>query len=344
MKKYLFFLITLSAAYACGNRVCTINGTITDPVDSVRLVDMSGAILDASAVTDGAFTLKCNLNPQTGVSVVRGDRYEPISLIPDSKEIIISMSDGKPVVSGSPLSEELQDLQQWTMNTFMEYGQKAFALMEAGDKEGADSVNAETYKIVADRCREIYKKHKSDPLGNQAMVLMMHFIDKDEFFSLYEQGGKIIKDDAMIGGYYEHLKSLPSDNVITLSDNGDIETSNGSFEDYVGAGKYTLVDFWASWCGPCKKETPYVTVVFEKYRDKGLVVIGVPVNDKKEATVKAMKELGIHYPQVLDPSQALAGKFGITGIPHIMLFSPDGIVLEEGLRGEGIEEAVKKVL
>ena len=112
----------------------------------------------------------------------------------------------------------------------------------------------------------------------------------------------------------------------------------------MGAGIYTLVDFWASWCGPCKAEAPNVIAVFEKYSDKGLDVIGVPENDKQEATEMAMKNLGIHYPQVLDPSQALAERFNIVGIPYIILFAPDGSVVAEGLRGAQIEEAVGKVL
>ena len=84
--------------------------------------------------------------------------------------------------------------------------------------------------------------------------------------------------------------------------------------------------------------------VYEKYRDKGLVVIGVPVKDKQEATEKAMRDLGIHYPQVLDPSMELAERFNITGIPHIILFAPDGSVVAAGLRSAQIDEAVGKVL
>ena len=129
-----------------------------------------------------------------------------------------------------------------------------------------------------------------------------------------------------------------------LLENNELLQEQGSFEDYVGNGSYTLVDFWASWCGPCRAETPNVVAVFEKYRDKGLIVIGVPVNDKLEATQKALVELGIHYPQVLDPSLRLAEQFGIVGIPYIILFDPEGNIIAEGLRGNEIEKAVSKVL
>ena len=357
MKRFLFALLALAVLCACNDNVCTISGTLTDPVDTVRLVDMSGQLLDVSAVKEGAFTLKCDIDPEAGVSIIRGelpewfgsafgpaDGYDPIALIPDAKKISVTVTDSVTVVSGSPLSQEIQDFQQWIMNTAFEHVEKAIMLEDAGDSLGLENLYKEMHKRLVDRSREVYQEHKADAIGAPALGLMLEFIDKDEFIALYEQGGKAVKADAQLGGYYEHIKSLPDEGVITLLENGEVMKEQGTFEDYVATGNYTLVDFWASWCGPCKAEAPNVIAVFEKYRDKGLVVIGVPVNDKQEATEKAMRDLGIHYPQVLDPSQALAERFNIVGIPYIILFAPDGSIVEEGLRGAQIEEAVRKVL
>lgn len=344
MKRILFTLLTLALLWACDDNVCKISGTLTDPVDSVRLVDMSGKVLDVAAVKDGAYMLQCEINPETGVGVIRGEDYDPISLIPDTKKIKITMADGLPVISGSPMSQELQDLQQWARNIFFENTYKIMELAEAGDTLGAEALGVEITQQIAAHCREVYQNHKTDPIGIQALGLMMDFIDKDEFLALYEQGGKAVKEDASIGGYYEHLMSLPEEAVITLLDNGEILKEQGTFEDYVGIGKYTLVDFWASWCGPCRRETPNVVAVYEKYRDKGLVVIGVPVNDLQDATEKAMKDLGIYYPQVLDPSLRLAEQFNVVGIPYILLFDPDGNIVATDLREAEIEAAVKKAM
>jgi thiol-disulfide isomerase/thioredoxin len=345
MKKILFALMSVVMFCACNDNVCKISGTITDPVDTVHLVDMSGALLDAAAVNNGAFTLKCEINPEIGVSIIRGEDYDPISLIPDSKKITVSVTDDVTDVKGSPLSQKLQEFQQWAMTTYFAYNDRLMALMDANDTEGFAAVEHEMKEEMASHCREVYKEHQSDPLGLQAMSLLMNFIDKEEFFELYEQAGKLVKEDAAIGGYYEHLKSLPEkEAVITLLDNGEVVTEDGTFEDYVGTGKYTLVDFWASWCGPCRKETPNVVAVFEKYRDKGLVVIGIPVNDKMDAMEQALKDLGIHYPQVIDPSMALADKFHVEGIPYIILFDPEGNIVATDLRETQIEAAVSKVL
>lgn len=344
MKRILITLMSLAMLCACNDNVCKIDGTLTDPVDSVRLVDMTGNILDVSAVEDGSFTLKCDINPEIGVGIIRGEGYDPISLIPDVGHITVAMVDGTPVVTGSPMSQELQELQQWAMATYFEHADKFMALMEAGDTIGVSAVDAEMHQAMSSHLREVYMGHKDDPIGQQAFGLLINFITPEEFIDLYEQGGKAIQEDAAIGDYYERLKSMPQSGVITLLDNGEIIQKEGSFEDYVGKGKYTLVDFWASWCGPCRKETPNVVAVFEKYRDKGLIVIGIPVNDKKDAMEQALKDLGIHYPQVIDPYMKLADQYHVDGIPYIILFDPEGNIVAENLREAQIEEAISKVL
>ena len=357
MKRMLFALMALAALCACNDNVCTISGTLTDSVDSVRLVDISGSVLDVATVNDGAFTLRCEINPETGVSIIRGALptddvyyteeamfYVPIPLIPDVKKIRVDIADGEPKITGSPLSQEIQDFQQWAMNTYLNDIETISALEEEGDSIGIMKTSEELANKMANRCREVYQAHKDDAIGAQALGLLIEFAGEDEFIALYEQGGKAVKADASLGGYYEYLKSLPEEAVITLLENGEVKKERGTFEDYVGTGSYTLVDFWASWCGPCKAEAPNVVAVFEKYRDKGLVVIGVPVNDKQEATEMALKNLGIHYPQVLDPSLALAERFNIVGIPYIILFAPDGSIVTAGMRDAQIDAAVRKVL
>ncbi|MBR5644545.1 MAG: TlpA family protein disulfide reductase [Salinivirgaceae bacterium] len=114
--------------------------------------------------------------------------------------------------------------------------------------------------------------------------------------------------------------------------------------DFVGKGKYVLVDFWASWCGPCRAETPNLVNAYNKYKGKKFNVLGVTINDHPEDSERAMEELGINYPQILNTPDSCADLYGIMGIPHIMLFGPDGTILERDLRGEEIEIAVKKYL
>lgn len=124
-----------------------------------------------------------------------------------------------------------------------------------------------------------------------------------------------------------------------------IEDSDGktvSFSDFVGKGQYVLVDFWASWCGPCKMEIPNIRKAYETYGPKGLVVLSVAVWDRPEDTKAAAAEHGVVWNQIINAQHTPTELYGISGIPQIMLFGPDGTILKRDLRGEGIEDELSK--
>lgn len=111
--------------------------------------------------------------------------------------------------------------------------------------------------------------------------------------------------------------------------------------DYVGKGKYVLIDFWASWCGPCRHEMPNVKAAYEKYASKGFEVISISTDQKLKSWRAAIEELGMNWTQLLDVD---AGDvYGIYAIPRTFLVDPTGIVIDRNLRGEKLEEALSKL-
>ena len=124
----------------------------------------------------------------------------------------------------------------------------------------------------------------------------------------------------------------------------DFEVDGVKFSDFVGKGKYVLVDFWASWCVPCQREIPFIKAVYEKYRGDDFDVLSVAVWDKPEDTAAAAVKHGVVWSQIVNAQAVPTELYGIEGIPHIMLVGPDGTILKRGLRGAGIEKAVAEYL
>lgn len=124
----------------------------------------------------------------------------------------------------------------------------------------------------------------------------------------------------------------------------DFEIDGVKFSDFVGNGKYVLVDFWASWCGPCKREIPNIASVYEKYKGKDFNVLSVAVWDKPEDTAVAAKAHGVVWDQIVNAQKVPTDIYGIKGIPHIMLIGPDGTIIRRDLRGPEIEKAVSEAL
>lgn len=117
--------------------------------------------------------------------------------------------------------------------------------------------------------------------------------------------------------------------------------------DYVGKGKYVLLDFWAPWCGPCRREMPNIKTVYEKYADKGLEVVSIAVWERQpvEVTINTAAQLGMTWPQINNAGSEPAALYGVESIPHLILFGPDGTILKRGFHGlDGIEAAVAEYL
>ena len=126
----------------------------------------------------------------------------------------------------------------------------------------------------------------------------------------------------------------------------DPEGKEVHLTDWVGKGKYVLVDFWASWCGPCRAEMPNVKALYEKYKDKGFEIVGVSFDQTKAAWMKGITDLQLPWPQMSDLKGwgcAAAKEYSIHSIPATILFSPDGKVIANGLRGETLRDKLAEI-
>ena len=120
-----------------------------------------------------------------------------------------------------------------------------------------------------------------------------------------------------------------------------------SLSDYVGKGKYVFIDFWAAWCGPCINEMPNVVEAYSKYKDKGLEMVGVSLDQDKDKGIEGIEELNMTWPQMSDlklwESEAVK-LYGFRGIPHTILLDKEGKIIEKDLRGEALHQKLSELL
>ena len=110
------------------------------------------------------------------------------------------------------------------------------------------------------------------------------------------------------------------------------------------AGKYVLLDFWASWCKPCCEEMPSLKKLYRDYRAKGLEIVGISIDEDKKAWQQKVGDLGMNWIQLRDASREAVKKYVIGPIPHTVLIDPSGKIIAKDLRGQELENKIIECL
>ena len=165
----------------------------------------------------------------------------------------------------------------------------------------------------------------------------------DEMPEALRQRPAIKKMEEML----KKMQSVAIGNQISDFKMADINGNEVSILDEVKKNKLTVLDFWASWCGPCRQAMPQVVELYKQYHDKGLGIIGISLDNNAEAWKSAVDELGITWTQVSDLKgweNAIAEAFSIHAIPHMMVLDQEGRIVSNDIHGAELEQLISEKL
>jgi peroxiredoxin len=145
----------------------------------------------------------------------------------------------------------------------------------------------------------------------------------------------------------EKMKAVSVDKTAPDFTMNDVDGNPVKFSDVYSKNKYTLVDFWAAWCGPCRQENPNVVAVYNEFKSKGFTVLGVSLDRKREDWVKAIVDDKLAWQHVSDLSywnNSAAKLYAVSSIPANFLVDSNGTILAKNLRGDRLKEIVAQLL
>jgi thiol-disulfide isomerase/thioredoxin len=220
--------------------------------------------------------------------------------------------------------------------------------------EQLESADSPEYDALVKRYYDISWQCVKNNLDNVLPVYSLYF--NDLLFELnHEQLAECMKkeylftshpDMGYVWKYYQALqKRLPGQKFHNL-EMADTAGVMHNLSEYVGKGNYVLIDFWASWCGPCIASMPALKEIYNTYSSKGLQIVGLSFDNKHENWVDAINRLELPWIHLSDLKgwESIASEvYGVRSIPEMILISPNGEIVAIGLHGAELEAAVSKV-
>ena len=343
----------------------TITGTAegTEKGDTIFLCDMQGFFamvpLDTAIVKKGKFEFTGSFDGCTHrylVATHKGETIGMAAIMLENAPINVQMfkDEQKNIIEGGPSARLWKEYEE---------GAKVFdERMDADWKVCLDTTVAEKSKIkerllvstYSDDRKNYTKRfmlqHVGTPVADYLLAQTQRDFSKEEYEQLLELFGQQHNQYHVYKGIMEQRAIDKRTGVGAQFTDFSMPDPNGnthSISEYVKKNKFTLIDFWASWCGPCRAEMPNVVKAYDLYHAKGFEVVGVSLDNNKAAWVKAIDQLKMPWPHISDIKGwgcAGAALYNVKGIPANVLIDQQGRIVAKNLRGEDLLNKMAELL
>ena len=353
MKKLTYLLAAAAVFAACnsGNQGYTVTGTIEGATDgdTVFLQTVEGrqlVKLDSAVITNGTFTFK-------GTQDTAANRYLTYSpagaegMIMDffleNGKINIKLNGKSSSATGTANNDIYQAIRTQLNELDSQMENIYTSMTDTALTDQQREAKGKEMSALESKMMEVAKAGISQNITNAVGV---HLLKSP----LMPQIPATYSNDATIIRIKENVEKMKATAVGQKFTDFEMQTPEGKtvkLSDYVGKGKTVLVDFWASWCGPCRREMPNLVEAYAKYKNKNFEIVGVSLDQNGDSWKEAIDKLNITWPQMSDLkywNNEGAKLYAVSSIPHTVLIDGDGIILARGLHGEELQEKLAEVL
>jgi len=356
----LFVLFPFGLVAQNNNEGFIINGNVKGlPENSIVYLAGNGEndTIAKTTVRQNNFVLKGKLASTDGVMLLFPAIQKRLFLFIGNEQLLITASSAALddlSITGSPTQNDYDAFMNEVkpLSDFVNYYRmQVQGAPTQGARDSAAIMLNTAYNIYQSGIDRFVNRKKNSPVGALALAFS-YDMDPNKDVDLLERRLVILGENALMSRYAQGVKQ-----VIANAKIGAVGTSAIDFtqKDTTGKnvslsqfkGKYVLIDFWASWCRPCRIENPNVVAAYHQFKSKNFTILSVSLDQEKENWLKAIKMDRLEWTHVSDLQfwgNAAAKLYHVESIPQNFLVDPNGIIIAKNLRGEELAAKLKEIL